>query len=140
MFQDAICASRRCRPSTHLSLKELLLQRSMSRLMLSGVVPNSLNTHSGSLSQCVLHFLLKVRGEPGTFKSLGILMETTLEVKQEKESTGCYAIGYIPAPPPPIEACAFGKKNYRSDSHPDIKFPSITTAGGARAFAASCRV
>ena len=95
--------------------------------MLSGVVPNSLNTHSGSLSQCALHFLLKVRGEPGTFKSLGILMETTLEVKQEKESTGCYAIGYIPAPPPPIEACAFGKKNYRSDSHPDIKFPSITT-------------
>ena len=65
----------------------------------------------------------------GTFKSLGILIETTLEVKQEKESTtGCYAIGYIPAPlPPPIEACAFGKKNYRSDSHPDIKFPSITT-------------
>ena len=73
----------------------------------------------------------------GTFKSLGILIETTLEVKQEKESTtGCYAIGYIPAPlPPPIEACAFGKKNYRSDSHPDIKFPSITTG----AFAASCR-
>ena len=31
----------------------------------------------------------------GTFKSLGILIETTLEVKQEKESTtGCYAIGY----------------------------------------------
>ena len=109
----------------------------ISHMLLSPVhcASISVNTHSGSLSQCVLHFLLKVRGEPGTFKSLGILMETTLEVKQEKESTGCYAIGYIPTPPPPIEACAFGKKNYRSDSHPDIKFPSITTAGGARAFA-----